>query len=334
MNRVTTSLLIMALMQACATIAPAAEDGPLRQRLKERRMERERARDSSVDAPITRAGDHTFTIQHDGMMRRYRVHVPTTYAASRPVALLVALHGGGGNMNYQATDARYGLISASDRDGFVVAFPNGYSKRPDGSFATWNAGRCCGAARDNNIDDVGFIRQVVANLTRQMNIDRARVYATGMSNGGLMSYRLACEASDVFTAIAPVAGTDNTIQCTPKRAVPVVHFHAKNDDHVAFTGGAGPNAAKESVITDFTSVPDSINKWVKLNGCAATPRRVLEKPGAYCERYESCRDGAAVQLCVTEEGAHSWPGAPKSRGEPASQAISANELMWEFFEGL
>lgn len=334
MNRVIASLSPIALLLASAATALAAEDGPLRQRLKERRMERERAGDSSVDAPITRAGNYTFTIQHDGLMRRYRVHVPPQYAPSQPAALLVALHGGGGNMNYQATDARYGLITASDREGFVAVFPNGYSKRPDDSFATWNAGRCCGAARDQNIDDVGFIRQVVANLTRQMNIDRARVYATGMSNGGLMSYRLACEASDVFTAIAPVAGTDNTMQCAPKRPVPVVHFHAKNDDHVAFDGGAGPNAVKESVITDFTSVPDSINKWVKLNGCAATPRRVLEKPGAWCDRYESCRDGAAVQLCVTEEGAHSWPGAQKSRGEPASQAISANEVMWEFFERL
>lgn len=334
MNRATASVLLIALTLSAPAIASAADDGPLRQRLKERRMERERAGDASIEAPLTRAGDYTFTIQHDGLARRYRVHVPRQYAPSRPSALLVALHGGGGNMNYQASDERYGLISASERKGFVVVFPNGYSKRPDGSFATWNAARCCGAARDQNVDDVGFIRQVIVNLARQMNIDRERVYATGMSNGGLMAYRLACEASDVFRAIAPVAGTDNTIKCAPTRAVPVLHIHAKDDDHVAFAGGAGPNAVHQSFITDFTSVPDTISKWVQLNGCASSPKRVLEKPGAYCERYESCRDDAAVQLCVTDDGAHSWPGAQKSRGEPASHAISANDVMWEFFESL
>jgi polyhydroxybutyrate depolymerase len=78
-------------------------------------------------------------------------------------------------------------------------------------------------------------------------------------------------------------------------------------------------------------VADTVSKWVRLNGCAAAPRRIVEKAGAYCEVYSRCRGKAEVQLCVTETGGHSWPGAQKTRGEPASQAILANDVMWEFF---
>jgi polyhydroxybutyrate depolymerase len=261
----------------------------------------------------------------------YQVHVPAKVDPATPAPLLVVLHGGGGSMAYQAKDANYGQITQSDRVGFVAVFPNGFSELKSGEFATWNAGACCGGARDAHADDVGFIRQMLVHLTHQLNIDRQRIYATGMSNGALMSYRLACEMSDVFKAIAPVAGTDNTQSCTPKNPVAVLHIHAKNDSHVLFNGGAGPDAVEKSKVTDFKSVPDTVAKWVKLNGCAATPRRVLDKPGAYCEAYAPCQGQAEVQLCVTETGGHSWPGGHKRRGEAPSQAISANDVMWEFF---
>lgn len=282
---------------------------------------------------MLRPGDYRFTIEHGGLVRRYRVHVPAGYHPATPAPLLVALHGGGGNMDYQANDAYYGQIGQSEREGFVAVFPNGYSRFGSGKFATWNAGHCCGGARDRNIDDVGFIRQIVANLTGQLNIDRRRVYATGMSNGALMAYRLACELPEVFTAIAAVAGTDNTRDCRPARPVSVLHIHARNDRHVLFDGGAGPDVRDRRAVTEFTSVAATVEKWRRLNGCPAVPRRVLSTGGAYCERYAPCRDGAAVQLCVTEDGGHSWPGGHKPRrGEPPSRAISANDVMWDFFE--
>jgi polyhydroxybutyrate depolymerase len=315
----------------------AAQDGPIRQRIKERLMQRDQQRAKSetpagTDSRITAAGDYSFTIQHDGLARTYRVHVPAKYDPAISAPLLVALHGGGGSMDYMANDTYYGQIGKSESEGFVVVFPNGYSKLKSGKFATWNAGNCCGGARDGNVDDVGFIRQMVANLTRQLSIDRDRIYATGMSNGGLMAYRLACEMSDVFRAIAPVAGTDNTRSCNPAKPVSVLHIHAKNDSHVLFAGGAGPDAQDEAKVTQFTSVPDTVSRWARLNGCSATPRRILDKAGAYCEVYAPCRGSAQVQLCVTESGGHSWPGGHKPRGdEPPSRAISANDVMWDFF---
>lgn len=277
-------------------------------------------------------GDYAFDLQHDGLARRYRVHVPARYDPARPAPLLVALHGGGGNMDLQASEA-YGQVAKSDSEGFIAVFPNGFSRFPGGRLATWNAGNCCGAARDRDVDDVGFIREVVALVERQWNVDRARVYATGMSNGAMMAYRLACDAADVFKAIAPVAGTDNTRQCTPKSPVSVLHFHARDDSHVLFTGGNGPGSRERSQVTDYVSVADTVAKWARLDGCTAAPARLIESPGAYCERYSGCAGGAQVQLCVSAEGGHSWPGGrrPRRGGDAPSQAISANDVMWDFF---
>ena len=329
------SICAILLLISTASVLPQqvlSEDGSLRERLKERREQRLREADASTDSKITRPGDYVFTVVHDGLARKYRVHVPTGYDPATPAPVLFALHGGGGNMDYQANDQRYGLISTSEREGFIAVFPNGYSKLRSGKFATWNAGACCGDARDKNIDDVGFIRRVVDDVTGKLNVDRNRFFAAGMSNGGMMSYRLACELSDTFSAIAAVAGTDNTTTCQPKKPMAILHIHAKNDDHVLFNGGAGPGAFRdESKITQFTSVPATVSKWVASSRCNPTPKRILEKPGAYCDLYSPCQANVSVQLCVTDTGGHSWPGGTKPRSESPSSAISANDVMWKFF---
>jgi polyhydroxybutyrate depolymerase len=331
-------LAAAAAFSLLAAWAPAcAQDGPIRQRIKERLQQRaqqdvtaQRQQPASASAPLTRPGDYRFSIEHGGAQRAYLVHVPASYDPAKPTPVLFALHGGGGNMDYQASEA-YGLVGKADKEGFIAVFLNGHSRLAGGKFATWNAGNCCGGARDQNVDDVGFIRAVFDQLARQVNVDRSRVYATGMSNGAMMAYRLACEAPDVFRAIAAVAGTDNTRSCTPTRPVAVLHIHAKDDAHVLFTGGAGPDAVTASKITDFVSVPDTVAKWTKLNGCTVPARKVLQTNGAFCELYSPC-GGAPVQLCVTDTGGHSWPGGNKRRAEqPPSQAISANDVMWEFF---
>lgn len=273
-------------------------------------------------------------LRHDGEKRRYALYVPPGLDTSKPAALVLAFHGGGGHAEFMADDARYGLISKAREAGFVVAFPNGYSRLPRGRLATWNAGGCCGDARDRNSDDVGFSRAVVADVSRQVAIDRQRVFATGMSNGAMMAYRLACEATDLVRAVAAVAGTEAVTTCRPARPVPVLHIHARNDTHVLFDGGAGPDAFRDaSKVMDFVSVPETVKRWVGRNACQTQPERTLERPGAWCERYRGCRDGATVQLCVTAAGGHSWPGAEAVRRgkENASQALDASEAIWTFF---
>lgn len=281
------------------------------------------------DTVITHPGDYTFSIKHDGLERWYRVHVPADYSPATPSPVVFAFHGGGGSMDIQANDTYYGQISKSEQAGYIAVFPNGYSRFKSGMLATWNAGNCCGEARDKNIDDVGFVREIIRHLKVQLNIDDKRIFADGMSNGGMMVYRLACEMPDVFRAVASVAGTDNTRSCSPNTPISILHIHARDDDTELFDGGAGKKSAK---VTNFVSVPDSIAKWVKLDACSANPKRVFENAGAYCDIYSQCRSGAEIKLCVTATGGHSWPGGKKPRdGMPGSTALSATDVIWDFF---
>ncbi|MFV1921186.1 MAG: alpha/beta hydrolase family esterase [Methylotenera sp.] len=297
--------------------------------LKERIKDFKASRQDNNTTVLT-AGDYTFSLNKVHNNRQYMVHIPKSYNPNQPTPLVLSLHGGGGNMEYQATDKYYHLVSKSEEAGFIAVFPNGYSRFRSGKLATWNAGICCGKARDENSDDVSVIKAVVADIKSRANIDSNRIYANGMSNGGMMSYRLACELTDTFAAIASVAGTDGTQSCKPSRPISILHIHALDDDHVLFNGGSG---VKSKTHADFVAVPDTIQKWVSKNACQPTQQRVLEVKGAYCDLYAKCQNNTQVKLCVTETGGHSWPGGSKVRGNAAgSTAINANDIIWQFYQ--
>lgn len=276
--------------------------------------------------------EKTFSVEIDGESREYILHIPPTYSAENQTPLVLFYHGGGGDMNQAKS---YLMQDKADKEGFAVAFLNGASRFPNNKLASWNAGNCCAYARDSESDDVSFTKAVIADIKEHMTIDPARIYATGMSNGGMMSYRLACEMSDTFAAVAAVAGTDNTATCDPSRSIPILHIHAQNDTHVLYNGGAGAEAFanKDELVTQFISVPDTIDKWLAYNDMAvAKPVRTLEVPGAYCDTYGT--GTTTIRLCVTEEGEHSWPGGTSggSRDKNPSQAINANDVIWDFFK--
>jgi polyhydroxybutyrate depolymerase len=274
-------------------------------------------------------GDHTRTLEHGGQTRSYIVHVPPKYDA-KPTPVVLSFHGGGANAE---TMVRFcDLNEKADKQGFIVVYPNGTGYM---NMLTWNGGNCCGYAMKNNVDDVGFTRAVLDDLAKVANVDAKRVFATGMSNGAIMCYWLASELSDRIAAVAPVSGPMGTATCNPKRPVPVMHFHGTDDSFAPFKGGKGKGVSG----TEFFSVDHSITAWVKANGCPETPV-IADMPkkaddGTTVQRktYGPGKDGAEVVLFVINGGGHTWPGRDTVRFLGTStHNISANDLMWEFFQ--
>jgi polyhydroxybutyrate depolymerase len=190
----------------------------------------------SVRAIPSPSTDTTRTLSFDGAERTYFLHIPASYDGSQAVPLVLDFHGGAGNAQNQLRVS--GFESLADEVGFIVATPNGSGRLGD-VILTWNGGTCCGYAVANNVDDVGFARALVADVQTVARIDMKRIYSTGLSNGGIMSYRLACEAADLIAAIGPVSGTQNITPCKPSEPVSVIDFHGSADQHLPYNGGVG-----------------------------------------------------------------------------------------------
>jgi polyhydroxybutyrate depolymerase len=246
--------------------------------------------------------------------------------------VVLAFHGGGANADNMVFFS--GLSEKANEAGFIVVYPNGTGRLQ--RMLTFNAGNCCGFAAASNADDVAFTRCLLDDLESVANVDRRRVYATGMSNGAMMAYRVASELSDRIAAIAPVAGPMGTSECNPARPVSVMHFHGDSDEFAPFKGGKGRGPSG----TDFYSVQHSIDTWVAVNGCRATPTTTplpdREDDGTVVRKvcYDSGEEGAEVVIVVIEGGGHTWPGRePRMQSLGVStRDVSANDMMWEFFE--
>jgi polyhydroxybutyrate depolymerase len=275
-------------------------------------------------------GDHTRTVMMGERKRTYLVHVPKGYDPKKPAPVVLALHGAA--MNGSMMVWFTGLNKTSDREGFIVVYPSGTGTGP---FLTWNAGGFKGQMAEGRADDVAFIGKLLDDLGSVIKVDEKRVYACGMSNGGMMCYRLAAELSDRIAAIAPVAGTIAIEESKPKRPVPVIHFHGTKDTFVPFEMAKG----KARAFMKLKGVEDSVQTWVKLNRCDEKPKtETISKDGDEMKvtrtTYGGGEDGAEVVLVVIEEGGHTWPGMTPPAGFMGKSAknISANDLMWEFFK--
>ncbi len=278
--------------------------------------------------PLT-AGDHIRNLKVGDIDRTYLVHVPDKYDAERPTPVVLALHGAAMNGAMMASFS--GLNETADEAGFIVVYPNGTGYGP---FLAWNAGGFKGSRVHNKADDVAYIGDLLDDLVTVANVDEKRVYACGMSNGGMMCYRLAAELSDRIAAIAPVAGTMVIKESKPIRPVPVIHFHGLKDNIVRFktTSGTTPSFIK------LKGVEDSIQTWVKLNECEENPAiNTLSNDGDEMKvtrrTFGNGKDGAEVVLIVIDDGGHTWPGQQPPVGFIGKSAmnVSANDLMWKFF---
>jgi polyhydroxybutyrate depolymerase len=335
MKRLLNLTLLMFSLHA------VAEDGWFKKRLKDRWIKKQSEISAPIASrdhttPISRPGTYTYVMTFQNQDRYYKIHLPKSFDPKKSIPLVFAFHGGTGNMEVQSHDKFYKLISKAEREGFAIVFPNGYSRFKSGKIATWNAGLCCGEAKEKAIDDVGFVREIFSKIKLQLKIDLQTVFAIGMSNGAMMSYRLACEASDIFKAIGVVAGTDHTILCNPKKPVSILHIHAMNDDHVKYTGGRGKKVISASMVPEFASVESTLSKWKNLLKCSGDFKITHPKKGLEIQELKNCQQNSQIKHIKLSDGGHSWPGgvSPRGGGDKASMLISANDEIWNFFQGL
>ena len=281
-------------------------------------------------------GNHEITLSHEGLERRYLVHIPQNYDGEK-TSLVLVLHGGASNAEEIKERSEYDSIS--NRENFIVVYPEATGKTTFGKLAgAWNVGyRGGGQGYENNIDDVGYIKKVIEDISKKTNIDEKKIYATGISMGGMMSYQLACKLSNTISAIAPIGASLTTESCNPSDTVSVLHFHGTKDKFIPYNGGDSDDSLPKFLVIgrDYLSAEESVQTFKDLNNCEETAKISLQKNDVTCETYSSCDNNEEVTLCTIQEGGHTWPGS-----EPALEAIlgkttetiSATERSWDFFE--
>ena len=258
--------------------------------------------------------------------RSYIVHVPPGITQGKPFPVVLNFHGGGGNAALQIK--RSLMDDVADRSQFLLIYPEGTPGTLPG-LRTWNAGSCCGRAARERVDDVAFVRALMVDAAERWLIDPNRIYATGMSNGGMMAYRLACELSDKIAAIAVVSATLEVQPCTPSRPISVMSIHGTADDSVPFDGGASKNRWANGQI--FNSVPASIAFWKGHDACPEEERITYQRGRVTCRNCGPCQGNTDVTLCVVEGGGHAWPGGtPPNRREVTDSDFNASEEIWRF----
>ncbi|GJL63235.1 MAG: esterase [Nitrospirales bacterium] len=261
-----------------------------------------------------------------GLRRRYWVHVPPDAMRTEPSPVVVAFHGGLGNApNFADSNS---LAHASAARGYLAVFPEGTRRRPPGTQGrTWNAGNCCGVAMQENVNDVQFFRDLLNALSREFSVDPDRVYATGISNGAMMAYRIGLEAPELLAAIAPVAGARG-VEGAPNGPLPVVAFHGLLDQNIPFHGGVGIGVSG----TDFFSQAESIGPFFDVNQCNLADS--TKDVSGEAIRYEMPSPiGHDIHYWLLQDGGHTWPGQPAGGGGAAiNQDIDASEVMLDFFD--
>jgi len=276
-------------------------------------------------------GDYDFRTVHGNITREYRMHVPPPYRGD-PTQVVIYLHGGGGSME---DSKNQGLYNYSDKYGFILLSPDGTNRLGTPGLRTWNAGRwdtsgCCGYALDMNIDDVGFISQMIDETGKRVNVDPRHIYATGHSNGGAMSFRLACELPDKIAAVAAASPAGLEENYSPLRPISVMVIHGTADPCVPYYGGPGGCIATG---IDYPSVQHEVDFWRKVDNCNATGTVVYQKGNASCISY-SCSQGTEVEFCTVIGMGHAWPsGSPALQDSvgPVSYDLSFDQI-WEFFQ--
>ena len=274
---------------------------------------------SSCEGLLGQSGQFNKTVVSGGVVRQYILYIPTSYNRSEQTPLVFLFHGYSGTPEF--TLAYTKMSKLADTHSFIVAVPKG-TGRPDE--LSWNAGSCCGFASAVNIDDVTFVSDMIDMISSEYCINPRRIFATGISNGGQMSYRLACELSDRIASVAPVAANIILTECASPRPVAGIAFHGTADVVIPYAYGLA-----------------SIEAAVAHNQCTDETEVVYQNGEVTCVAYKGCAQGATVEFCTVAQGGHNWPGAAVDLCEAfpdmcgiyghTTQDIDASLAMWQFF---
>lgn len=248
-----------------------------------------------------------------------------------PAPLVIALHGGGGNGSTMVPRWK----ATAEREGLVVAFPEGLGR--NARMGTWNAGGCCGFAMNENSDDVGFIGALIDRLVAEGIADPARIYVTGMSNGGMLTHKVAIAFPGKIAGAAVIAGAMFGDEPLPSGPVPMMIMHGERDQVVGFAGGTSPmELVARSQDRPFLPVRSTVDFWVKADACRSV--RTQGKPGqdeVVIETHDQCRNGSEVVFYRLKSATHTWPGSTNTmRALEVTPylAIDATETAWSFFK--
>jgi polyhydroxybutyrate depolymerase len=297
------------------------------------------------DPPNGPGQTYTFTLRYGGRSRTFLLHVPPQEAAGRPLPLVLNLHGASSTAIEE--EGYTDMDPAADRDGFLVAYPNGTPLTPGATNSDgWDAGLCCRLPATSHVDDVGFLLAVIADVARHDPVDPSRVYVTGYSNGGMMAYAMAAEAAGHIAAVASVDGQVELAHIHPSRPVPVLEFHSVTDPAAKWGGIPGPPGGG----WDILPVLSGIDQWLGADRCLR--RRVSTGPTVHGTgtldagesltvlRWSHCAGGSEVELYEFTGSGHVWPGSPldltgveifgTSLGR-STDLVTANQVIWRFF---
>jgi polyhydroxybutyrate depolymerase len=280
-------------------------------------------------------------------IRHYSIYVPP-FGDTSPHPAILSLHGGGGSAMIQASTSLLNKFAQAEK--IYVVYLEG-----TGAIQTFNAGSCCGSAQTQNVDDVLYVRTVLDDIETNYNVNPAKIFATGFSNGSMMSHRLACAVADRIAAIAAVSGGSGQFDkalnqyyaCNSTRPIPVLHIHAANDRNYPFAGGIGDGISS----TNFYPIDSTISDWIGRNNVTAQATVENVTSTTTCYHYSAVantsKPSAPVILCklnpvdvydsvnsIVFGGGHSWPGgvrSPAAKSDVPVTDFNANAYMWNFF---
>ncbi len=275
------------------------------------------------------------SLEHQTFQRKYIVHLPTNYSDVNPLPVVIVLHGGSGN--YISVQGFTEMNFYSNKYRFLAVYPQGYGIAPPGY--TWADGR--GTTADQaNIDDVGFISNLIDTLYNEYNLDNNRIYICGFSNGGFMTQRLACEIPEKFAAIGALGCSLDSLlfeSCNPQRVVPMVYFSGTADPEVPYAGGPMTNPK----VTPVVPVDTAVQFWVRNNKCQTSEPIVYitdEVPSdnstAELFKFTDCDCNANVYFYKLINHGHTWAGIPVPQLPQlgnTNEDIHASDLLWQFF---